>query len=303
MIIQKQDTTIKASNVRPLENLLLIKPDENYQTFQRKGVDLDIATSNFSYNEKGQRVAIKERNYSVMGTVYALPSRLYYAGHKLEKIGTDNGHKQTPDGLVVSDESRANQVGDMRKRSLIYGTEMELNVGDRIRFSYTAHMEAESQGMGVDTDEGRMFFMKYDKAFMVIDENNQPKKMLNGYILAKPEILDTTKEDGVEGTMVGSLLIPSLKTKENRKRKTMKGEVVLSGAPLTGYMHFLGEREPICDPNPCDRIIFDPRGSKRLEPLNHQHHEEDLYLLHRRSLVFVSDYSTNFVERLEQLKI
>lgn len=288
MIIEKKSNIVDPKKVVIPENWVLIKADPNYTTYQNKGKDIGIATTDFAYDGKGGKVSIKERNFSVTGTVYAVPNRLYFAGRKVYEAQKLGG--SAPEGMF--------------RRSVQFDTDVEVKVGDRVRFSYTSHTEAVNAGMSFETTEGEMFFMKYDKLFMTVDKDGNPEKVLNGYILAEADKIETKNEGGAEVRETNSgIVIATLGKKDNRKRKIATGKCILCGSPIRGNLNFLGENEPIHEIENGAKILFDPRGSKRLEPLNHQHHKEDLLLLHPRTLIFVSDNSTNFVDKLESIQI
>lgn len=290
-MIEIKKNELDLNRIRIPLNYVLIKPDPHYETFQREGVDLGIQVSNFSYNEKGERVSIRERNYSVMGTVYAVPENLIFNGAKLRKIGDDTGIRYSDGEPEVYNKDRMSEVSALRTVSLRFGSDMEVKVGDRVRFSYTVHMKAVDKGMEIDTPEGAMFFTTYDNLFAIVDEESTPIKMLNGYILVEGEKKDLESIDGVEGEFSESgLFIPNLKTKHKRKRKSMEGRILAIGSPISGHLDFFMEGpDPHVEMSVGEKLLFDPRGCKRLEPLNHQHHKEDLFILHRRSIIFVGD--------------
>lgn len=303
----KKDSKIDISNIKIPNNYVLVKPDENYSTFQFKGRETNISTTNFIY-EGDKRISVKERNYSIHGTVYAVPLNIIFNKEKIKKIINDTNLVAEKNGeSVIVDSSKFDEVARLGKCSLNYETKNELNVGDRVAFSYTAHMYAMENGAIIDTDHGPMYFIKYDSIYMSVDTNHVPLKMINGYILVKPEIKKNIEKDGAleYSKSKSGLIIPNLKTTENRTRKNMHGVVLCAGKPIGGYHQLENVKDPNVEVNAGDRIIFDPRGSRRLESINHQEYSDtELYLIQRKDIYFNSLENPNFdtieIERKRQ---
>lgn len=278
---------INLETFKILKNLVLVKVDPHYETYQRGGKDLGILVSNFEYSN-GARTSIKEKNYSVTGTVYVVPQKLVCNTKKMVRIAEKMPMTFSEGAAVIHDRSLLEQKDRLLKDTLQFGTTVELQVGDRIRYSYTAHQNAIDSGMEVETSEGKMVLMSYDKIFMTVDENLYPKKMVNGYVAVK-ELTnpDVVFEDGINQQKTESgLVIVNNNTKQVQKRKGMKVECVLAGEPLTSYLampHIGADSNEVL--NPGDLLLIDPRGKQRLEPHNHQHIEEEIFLIQRRQII------------------
>lgn len=292
---------IEIKRIKILRNYVLVKPDEKYETFQRSGKETDIIAPDFIYDNKGKRAMVEERNFSVKGTVYAIPQKLVFDVKKALKIERSNTITVKINGKhQVNDFGLMDKVGRMRKNSLLYDTDIELEVGDRVYFSYTAHMTAKENGMFIDTDQGKMMLMKYDDICMTIDKNNKPLKMINGYILVEPDNFQIDEAEGVETINSGGIVLVNLKSKEKRRRKKMAGTVIASGNPVRGYKNFEHEQDSDVTIEKGDRIIFDPRTARELEMMYHQEMSEKfLYLLHRKDIYLNSSENPNF----EDIKI
>lgn len=297
---------IDITNIQLIENYVLILPDPNYTEFHYKGKNTGLLTTDFIYDAEGKRTSVKERNFSCIGTVYAIPKRLRYDVWKARKIGIGRNLTKEVDGQVhIVDKHIMQQIQDYRRYSVDFETECELEVGDRARFSYTAHKQCEDTGAFIETELGRMYFMKYDKIQMSINEDLSPKRMVNGYILVEPDEIEMENQDGVEGKTTDSgLFMPNLKGHRERKsRKAMVGTVLAAGKPIKGYKQLEPYIDPQVEIEAGEKIMFDPRGAVRLEMMNHQEwHEKELYLLQRHDVFFLSSENSNFeqigIERL-----
>jgi hypothetical protein len=160
-------------------------------------------------------------------------------------------------------------------------------------------MEVMENGSIIDTEHGPMYFIKYDKIFMVVNDDLSPKRMLNGYILVDPDMEDVKKDGAMSYTTSDSgLVIPSSKTKEKRSRKKMTGTVILSGTPIKGYLQF-GDLEDNNDKiSPGDHLFFDPRGCKRLEHHNHQEYSDKTYYLIQRRDIYINKTENAIFEEI-----
>lgn len=288
------------SNLRIIRNYVLVKPDPNYTTYQFKGNETGIIAPDHIM-ENGKAISVKERNYSVYGTVYAVPDKIDFNRDKIKHIIDRHDFVTEHYGeTIIADNSKFEEVARIRKNSCLFGTANEIEKGDRVKFSYQSHMEAIENGAIIDTDHGLMYFIKYDKMFMVVNEDLSPKRMLNGYILVDPDI-NEVKSDGIMNytESEAGLVIPSLKTKEKRSRKKMTGKVVLAGTPIRGYLQFgeLEDNDDIIEPG--DHLLFDPRGCKRLEHHNHQEYSDKTYYLIQRRDVYLNRRENAIFEEIE----
>lgn len=278
---------IKTETFRIIKNFVLVKPDPHYETYHSKGNDTGILVSNFQY-EEGKRMSVKERHYSVTGEVFAIPSKIVCNTEKVKEISERVKVIQNGDSAIVTDWSLMAEKEYLVRGSVQYGTTVELSVGDRVRYSYTAHQHAKDNGMEVNTDNGPMLLIPYDKIFCAVDETNYPTKMVNGYVAVK-SIMDESIQDvdGVSGQKTETGIFVVKNDREIKKRKGQKVEVVLAGTPLTSYF---GVPDNGADADyelkKGDELLIDPRGKQRLEPYLHQHIEEDIFLIHRRMIIF-----------------
>lgn len=303
-------TSVK--NIKIPYNVVLVRVDDDYETYQFKGKDTGLYAPNYSYND-GKRVATPSKNYSVTGKVFGVPEKINFFREEIKMI--NRNHK-----LVHTDEQGRHQVvnghllreiNDLKKKSCRFETDNELCVGDTVKFSYYVHIAAKENNAIFDTEEGKMYFIKYDDIFMTVDEDNKPKKMINGYILVDPDVKETEKDGAMEyeETSFG-LVLPKLKedTKQRRGSKCMEGKVLKSAKPLTatseegkkhlgGYFDIQDYNEIDLEVNEGDRILFDPRVAQQLE---HEHHQSmsdhKLYMIQRKDILFFEKDNPNFDE-------
>lgn len=295
MIIEEKK--IKVSDIVIPWNNVLIKPDPNYTEYQYKGRQTGIISSDFSYDEKGRRVSVKSKNYSVIGTVYGVPKNLKTDYKKANKIMEGReAYKEVNGFKHPIDKSSINAVQELRRNSVAYEVDIETQIGDRVRFSYMVHEYAMDNKAYIETDEGLMYFVRYDELFMVVDENLDPIRGLNGYILVCPDKVETKTEEGVTIIEGGkSLVLVADPNKEKRKRKIAQGTILCSSSPVRSYkdLHFGADNDFPHDKG--DRIFYDPRGGVRLEMMNHQEYsEDDLVLIRRPDVLFSSRNNPDF---------
>lgn len=280
---------IKASEVKMLHNYVLVLPDPQIETYQLKGSETGLFSPDFKY-EKEAKISVKERNYSSMGTVYAVPQDLVFNGEEVDRIKKYYHLFKLENGEVsLINLPMHKYMKELHDASVNFKVNMELEIGDRVNFSYTAHKKTKESKLVVDTDLGEMYLIKYDMLYMVIDENNNPKRMLNGYVLVEPEEIETAMEDGVQVVKHDSGLVTlAPKNKAKRRKKTQIGNVVLAGKHCEGYLQERHKSDHYFDLCSAERILYDTRAKQNLEYENHQIiSSKTLHLIQRKDIHFV----------------
>jgi|SRR5215217_323827 len=296
MIIEKKSTLPSVEDITVPFNYLLIKMEESYTTYQRKGVDVGISTPEVIYDEKGNQVRIDEKLVSPFGRVMKTPMNLIYNGREIKKLSDRykpvrasnerdaNGERKK----FIADYSALSQITALKKESLSYDTDMEVRVGDRVHVSYIHFLNAEKEGLFIDTDQGKMVLVKYDLLRMTVHEDNQPKKMLNGYILItqKQYEVDIKQEEGVAFTERESGIVLLNPTTTKRTRKNQIGVVKLCGTPLRGYLEIPNQVDARTMYEEGEMFVYDPRYAVKLENDLHQIiSAEDLYIVRREAIL------------------
>lgn len=271
-----------------LSNYVLVLPDSQLETYQIKGKEMGLISPDFKY-ENGNRISTKEKNMSVFGTVYGVPTSLNFNLSKIEKITQNNTLFIKRQGQHVPvNISMHRQLSDLTKNSLLYDVNMELQKGDRVNFSYLAHKKCKDENMVVDTELGEMYLIKYDLLYMVVDEHHKPKRMLNGYVLVEPELIEVKQEGAQEFIEhTGGLVTLAPKQKLKKTRRTQKGTVIKAGSYCRGYLQHPDKRDYIQNLEIGQEIIYDPRMCQKLEYDIHQiMFDRVLHLVQRKDIKY-----------------
>lgn len=300
IIIEKKDTRPSVKDIVVPFNYVLIKMEPPYETLQYKGRETKISVSPITYDEHQKQIRVDERLVSPFGVVMKKPLKLVYNGHVMKTLvekydpirQTGQLDQYGERQKVIVDYSALRQINDLKSASVSYDTDLEINTGDRVHVSYLHYLNAEKQALFIQTQEGEMVLVKYDLLRMVVDENDQPKRMLNGYLLLQPEESDVEiiEDDKREFTELQSGIVLLNPKKEKKTRKRGIGRILAGGTPLRGYLE-----EPNKVDNPRtyksgDRVLYDPRYALKLENDLHQViSEKDLYLI-RRDAIITDEY-------------
>lgn len=284
--------SIDLKTIRIPQNYVLVKPVENYSTIQHKGQETGIFMPDFIYEKDKQgaerRVSVKERNFSVYGTVYAIPEKIGFHREKIKQLNKDyKVAAKVGEEVRVLNRSVMDEIGRLTDTSCLYETECEVNVGDKVKFSYLAHKSAKEKRIALDTEEGEMYLIKYDMLTMVVNEDLSPKTMLNGYILIEPEEDQSISKDGAMNYKESEtgLILPTFKHNLKRNRKNQIGTVKCTGNKVGGYLQVEDGYDPNVEVNVGDRLIYDPRGASRHEHHYHQEYsDKPLQLIQRRDI-------------------
>lgn len=293
--IEKKNDLPSIKDITVPFNYVLVKMEDSFTTYQMKGRELGISTPEIIY-EKGKQIRIDEKLVSPFGRIMKTPMGLIYNGREIKKISdkykpvrqSNERDKNGERKKYIADHSALMQITNLKRNSLSYDTMLEVKEGDRVHVSYIHFLNAEKEGLFVDTQEGKMVFVKYDLLRMTVHEDNQPKKMLNGYILLtqKQYDIEIKEEEGVQFTERESGIVVLNPTKTKRTRKTQIGIVKLCGTPLKGYLDIPNQIDDPTMYNEGDKILYDPRYAVKLENDLHQIiSSEDLYIIRREGIL------------------
>lgn len=278
---------MELSKIKMGINYVLVLPDKHHETYQKSGRETGLISPDFKY-EKEAKISVKERNFATTGTVYGLPSELRFNGREIESIKANNtlfiiqNEQLEPINMPLHREIRALSEG-----SVEYDVPMELCKGDRINFSYTAHKKSKEGKMVIDTELGEMILMKYDIIYMTLDENDQPKKMLNGYVLVEPEEIKVDVENGAEVIKRDSGLVTlAPKQKFKKRKKVLYGEVKLAGTPVRKYLQDPRYFDYYTEIDKETKIAYDSRAKVNFEYESHQIlSDKVLHLIQRKDIL------------------
>jgi len=124
-------------------------------------------------------------HFTVKGKVLIVPKYLYQASEDLKNLDRfERGEQLTKQRQFLTN------------RSLDFGCDMQLRVGDDVVFRYANHLECMRQGLYWHIDDNKVpaLFVPYDTLFMAIRKKEQI--MLNGWVWVEPvlwskeEVLD-----------------------------------------------------------------------------------------------------------------
>lgn len=275
---------VNSEKIKPINGYVLIKPDPHYETYQIEGRETGIISSNISYadvNGKQTLIDVKERNYSVRGTVINVPSRLNPPDENFRKM--DKGvYKEGSNRGMIENSAAVERYNNFSSTVNKYDTDMELEKGDRIFISWRSHMQKNV----VETEIGDLLLISYSDILMTLNEDNSPKKMINGWVLFTKVKDESVKQ--INGVYIkessSGLAIPVM----NDKLKDLKntGICVLAGKPNRGYKDFVDYEDEKYDIAPGEKMLIKSQGLRNLEPLNHREYKEKYYITHRRFIIF-----------------
>lgn len=293
--IEKKDTRPSVKTMIVPFNYVLIKMDKPNETFQFKGKETKLSQSPIIYDGEKQ-IRVDERLVSAFGTVMKRPEQLVFNGRKIAELvnryqpirETNEIDEYGEKRKVIVDYSILNEINRLKKASLSYDSQLEINNGDRVHVSYLHFLQAEKEGLFIETQEGEMVLVKYDLLRMVVNNDNQPIRMLNGYLLLQPKEyeVDIKKEDNVEFVERESGLVLLNPVKVKRTKKKQIGTILIGGTHLNGYLEEPKKRDNPQTYKSGDRILYDPRYALKLENDLHQIiSEKDLYLIRREAII------------------
>lgn len=253
---------MKAKNLKLLPNQVLVKIEDDYETYQVNGRDTGIMSA-ITMDTTGQRV-------SVFGTIINVCEKLRYLGDELKKAKAENNEGD----YLTSVRDR------VREKSCKFNVPIEVKPGDRVMYLYKNQFDAYKSGKVVRTDdEGTCMFMDYSnlRAIVISEDSLYP---LNGYLFVKSKELK--KESVSEG---GILLLEKKHMGMKFKRASAFAEVLEVGCFVDGYLEFLDS--PADDRHKIskdDILIYDGRMATNLEFVTHQTLKTARMLLHRKDI-------------------
>lgn len=225
---------------------------ETFQLFANKVAIRPDSSIGFSDGFRIDTGANEQRHLSIYGTVTAVPTRLRYSGYRNRQL------------KAMKSEYALNTSRNARSRSMAYDVDMELEVGDRVLFSYTAHLDA----LEVD---GAML-VDYDQ--VIAKNNNGSWRSVNGFVLV--EMVQQSLIDFSSGFRV---------VREDRN-KYGYGIVRVLGSPVRHYADY--NRTDDIDIKVGDIVTFD-RHAPRIEMDEHNtltDSDSSLFLIQRKDILW-----------------
>jgi hypothetical protein len=254
---------------RTINGLVLVLPDEDYETFQIEGRETKIFTS-LAAGTAGERACVS-------GTVLAVPETINYNGQKI----LDLKKKGLRPDLYEKEMDR------LKKESVAFDVDVEIKKGDKVLFFYKNQIDCYRDGRSVPVtvEENGVFttkfalLMKYD-TLNAVELSPDILKPLNGFIFVqrldlKSEVSSKSGLELVNFKMMGGL---------PKKRGFAIGRVIETGSECRGYIDFL-------DIKPCgypiksgDYVYLDERYTNNLQHANHQTHKTPRIIVKRKDI-------------------
>lgn len=155
------------------------------------------------------------KHVSITGTVLVLPKSLVC-------------HKRIIDKLKIynDDPEVLNFIQGLSTDSMEFDTDIELNVGDRIAFRYIAKLNAITDKMTIDTEQGQAIIIPYDLIYAAIRDGQLCP--INGWIFVEPMEYSESEVRAKHGGLMVDM---------KDERKDGIGIVRKVGKPLKAYLH------------------------------------------------------------------
>lgn len=249
--------SVSIRSLRIPQNHVLVKPDEDHQTFKTKGgLELHVARHEISSEEKeiaqrkdGDFIA---KHYSITGKVILIPEQMVYHGYQVKKL-----KKPYTKGERIPLHIQK-QIMMLTQASLELDTECEVNPGDKIWFHYMEHLNCAQQGRVIDTIEhGECYLMKYDSLFCY--ERNGNQVPINGWVWIQQQRYSPEETKTASGIILSTL---------EGKPKKNHAVIIASAKPIRDYLD-----SEYCDGDvellPGMHIYY---NSKHGTPLEHEYH-------------------------------
>lgn len=269
---------IDPTKVRIPYNYVLILPDEGFKTYQMQGRETKILVALVTKDDKGTEKSLKEQHLSISGEVWGIPDRLVFNAQAIWSIQDRTDLRKD---AYIRPKEYQREIDHLRAESVRFDVPMDLKLGDKVYFEYTAHRDANNEGRWVDTTKGRMMMVKYDS--LILAKRQEDIIMLNGYCLIENEVVEKKKIEisyegnsqsqkekwNIEGVerASGIILVENNKT-EKKSRMSAIGVLHEAGSRVSCYMDFRNVRDGFAKKG--DRVCYDPRHARELEYGLHQ---------------------------------
>lgn len=252
-------------NYRTLNNLVLVLPDEDYETFQIAGRETGIFTS-LAAGTAGERACVS-------GTVLAVPETLIYNGKRILDLKRKH----------LSPAAEQAEIDRLKKDSLVFDSPMELAVGDKVLFFYKNQIDCYRDGRSVPVDVfGTTKFallMCYD-TLNCVELAPDKLKPLNGLIFVEKVELKSNVKSASGLELVNFKMMGGLP----KKRPFGIGRVVEAGSMCYGYLDFPEIKPDDYPIKPGDYVFVDERYTHNLQHANHQTHKTPRIIVKRKDI-------------------
>lgn len=222
---------------------VLVRPDQNFRSYQNKGEETGIATGNDAFSA-GQRL-------SVRGRIVKLPNRLIYNGPSMIKARS----------TFSNDKFSVENVQRLKHESVLFDVDIEPKEGDTVFFNYMQHYDCYENNRFIEDGDTDLLLMKYDSLILSHHLNNlNSVRPLNGLVLIEP--IDE----------ISFSYFKTLKDTQSYAKMPKVGfaKVILTGKICRGYLEDLNAPADNNDVKKGDIVMYKPLGGHPVEWGLHQ---------------------------------
>jgi hypothetical protein len=258
----------------------LIKPEQDFQTYQMNGEETDILVSNSN--------GMASQHFSVKGEVIAAPSQLTYNGDAIKKLRQHHGYH---------DKSVNEHIEFLKRTSVLYEVPVEIQRGQQVMFNYQQYFDANKNGRAFIVDGEAHYLIRYDELVcsMLPESKSEIYKMLNGLLLVEPLKIPVETHGGISVYKHGSIERVISGSGLLMFKQTAFGVIRKTGAICTGYREFPNLRDDTFPLTEGMIVAYDPRFGTNMEyDLHRTLTKNKSYRIHRKDLIFVYPNETDF---------
>lgn len=255
---------ISLSNFSIPQNYVLIKPDPDYEFIELPpGSELEIN------NEPtkiwvGYTSETHGRHFGITGQVLCVPDKLVYNKKRIEKFKKQVGALWNFGDQIT--------VAALMGASMHIDTELEVEVGDKIWFSYLCQINAVVDKLLIDTEEhGICFLAKYEDLYC--REREGELELINGWVWIQRIERTRKTESGLE-----------LQFSDKNLYENGHAVIVKAAKPLKGYMD--GGSDYGLDINGGEQVIYNAAMGHPMEYSMHRKVTEKEVLSIRRKHIY-----------------
>lgn len=249
---------ISLENFSIARNWVLIKPDPDFEFVELKTpggiVEIQVGYTSETHG----------RHFGITGTVLAVPDELVFNKQRIEKYKKRIGSKR-----LISDEIR---VALLMSSSQEIDVDMELELNDKVWFSYLCQINAVTNKYLIDIEgHGMCFLVKYEEIYCY--ERAGEVQLINGWVWIQRIERTRKTESGIE-----------LQLADTNKYENGHACIIKSGSPVREYMD--GRQDYPWRFNGGEQVVYASRMGHPIEYSMYRKLTEDEVLCVRRKHIY-----------------
>lgn len=265
MIFDRKSTMNKISldSFSISRNYVLIKPDPDFEFIEITTEDSLYGPSKTVELQVGYTSETHGRHFGITGKILAVPDHLIF-----NKSRIDNYKKRIGSSRSVSDMIK---ISCLMEDSNELDTDMELQLGDKVWFSYLCQINAVTDGLIIDIEEhGLCFLARYEELYCF--ERNGEIELINGWCWIDRKEEDTVSPSGLQ-----------IQFSDKNKYQSGIGFVIKSGKPVRNYID--GSREYPWAFKHGDEVIYSKKMGHPMEySLHRKLTDREVYSVRRKHI-------------------